>query len=366
MRQSKLSFLSEWQYIEVCENFLLGMSTMEIAAHLNASLRERAIHAEITREDVYRLIREARRRGLFVVRTPLEKVLHQRISDLYLDGRDADRIAVVNSRGIASIEAVAVETAEIVCNLIQQLAGLKDHVHLGLAAGYTSRRIIKHLVPRLRTEERLPKLVLHAISAAFHPAVPSISPIGLFGEFEILPGSIEFVSLLAPPFVTETEVFRVIKAQPGVAEAFDRRDEIDIVITGLSAPDDDHATLFKHLGRDNPAIKSLIAQGWCGDVQYRPYTQDGPIDEELLRAFTLFDLDELTALAAEPNRYLVMAASPCGHDGCELTRETALRPLLENPRLRLWSHLVMDQLTAQRLVNLKVSSDSSVTPQFSS
>lgn len=53
-----------------------------------------------------------------------------------------------------------------------------------------------------------------------------------------------------------------------------------------------------------------------------------------------FELSELVERAGSEDRYVVLLAGPCGE--CGRLKSDALEPLLENPKLRLWSHLVSD------------------------
>ena len=85
-------------------------------------------------------------------------------------------------------------------------------------------------------------------------------------------------------------------------------------------------------------------------MQYRPYSKDGPIKEmpEDKRAVTVFELDEFARMAATKNKHVLLIARQCGI--CGMTRANALRPLLTAPALRLWSELVMDEVTARDLL----------------
>ena len=62
---------------------------------------------------------------------------------------------------------------------------------------------------------------------------------------------------------------------------------------------------------------------------------------------TLFELDDFVRMADSRNKHVVLIARQCGL--CGTTRAAALRPLLTSPRLRVWSHLVMDEATARDL-----------------
>jgi hypothetical protein len=89
---------------------------------------------------------------------------------------------------------------------------------------------------------------------------------------------------------------------------------------------------------------------WRGNVQYRPYTADGPVLEtgKELRAVTIFELKHLVQAANQKNRHVILMARQCGI--CGRSRAEALRPLLTNPQLKVFSTLVMDAATARDLL----------------
>jgi hypothetical protein len=92
-----------------------------------------------------------------------------------------------------------------------------------------------------------------------------------------------------------------------------------------------------------------MRQGWVGDVQYLPYSTTGPIGVASgVRAVTLFELSELVEMVKSGNKHVVLVGGPCGH--CGASKTEALRPLLEEPSLRVWSHLVVDAGTAEKLI----------------
>jgi hypothetical protein len=50
-------------------------------------------------------------------------------------------------------------------------------------------------------------------------------------------------------------------------------------------------------------------------------------------------------------KHVILIARQCGN--CGLTRARALLPLLQNPALKVWSHIVMDIATAKELLNYR-------------
>ena len=123
-----------------------------------------------------------------------------------------------------------------------------------------------------------------------------------------------------------------------------------IVFSSLGSASHGHGDFysFMQLGKKR-GLKVLEKAGWIGDVQYRPYSATGPITEDTeIRAVTLLELDELRAMANSADKHVVLVAGPCGI--CAKTRSDAVRPLFEEPKLRLWSRFVMDIQTARDLL----------------
>jgi DNA-binding transcriptional regulator LsrR (DeoR family) len=341
---------------EVCDRFLKGEKVKVIADHLNDQLGTKDTPDEISREQVYRFLDVARDARYFWLRPPLEEHLRQRLADRYrVDGR---RVRVVPVRGASTLNQVALEAAWLTLDLIKDVARHKasaaprgvppEPVHLGLGAGFSTRAVVQHLVGLLRTEERCPALVVHALSAGFPGEQPSVAPVAFFGLFDTLDLGVRYMGLFAPPMVRSRD-YPAIKEDPGFKEAFDAATQIDIVISSLASAADEHGTLNAYL-RQAPRDAALLRRaGWIGDLHYRPYSSTQPllVNTER-RAVTLFELADLTNIARTPHRHVVVMSAPCGR--CGRTREDAVRPLLEAPELRVWTKLIIDVTTAERLL----------------
>ena len=63
---------------------------------------------------------------------------------------------------------------------------------------------------------------------------------------------------------------------------------------------------------------------------------------------TLLELDQLRDMASSSDKHVVVVAGPCAL--CTKSRSDAVRPLFEEKKLRLWSHFVMDMVTATELL----------------
>ncbi len=366
--------------VQVCEEFLADRAQLEpntragaervgraaqrsgqaICSDLNARWKEAGKGWEISREDLYSVLGEAWRRGLFSVTPRPQDALQKKLGIAYeLPSDVRDRIRVVATESPLP-DHVANHTAQVILDLLRDFKRRgKSRVHLGLGAGWTTRVVAYHLAMLLREERSdMPNLTLHAISPGFAVDHTRTAPVGFFGffervmpEFEGIRSEIEWVGLFGPPFAACRE-YAAVTRQPGVIEAFERKQQIDLVVTSLASAADVHGGLLRSVGRNSkPALKALEKARWLGDVQHRPFNAAGPILEKHgNRAVALFELDELVELAQQPDKAVVLVSPICG--GCGYTRAQALVPLLRNPKLKLWSHLITDLHTARELLDL--------------
>jgi DNA-binding transcriptional regulator LsrR (DeoR family) len=337
-------------------------SATAIAQWLN---REFGRH-DITRERVYPLFWEALRRKFLFLQPPRERDLARRIAALYELDRfqeAPETLQVVNTRGPGVLRHVASVGADVVLSLIKragrrkQAEGRKDRsVHVGLGGGATAMMVAERLASRIRSDLDCPKLVLHALTAGgFLVDQPTEAPVTYFSYFHDVLSEPEYVGLFSAT-VVPTEQYDQVIASPGVRESFARAEEIDIVITSFASAEDPHGLLKKYLQHlvekgemDKKALEAMEALGWVGDVQFRPYTAEGPMADGCpVRAVTLFEPSALVQRVQQPDKYVVLLAGPC-HE-CGQTKTKALIPLLRQPALRLWTHLVTDLKTAHELV----------------
>jgi len=321
---------------------------------------------DITRERIYPLFWEAARRKFLFLQPPRERDLAKRIAALYHLERfekSPESIQVVNARGPGVLTHVAAVGADVVLSLIKQVGRKKREraakdasVHVGLGGGATAMMVAERLASRIRSDLDCPKLVLHALTAGgFLVDQPTEAPVTYFSYFHDVLNEPEYVGLFSATVVPSGQYEQVI-ANPGVRESFDRADEIDIVITSFASADDPHGLLKKYLQHliekgelDKKVLHDMEASGWVGDVQFRPYSVEGPMDDACpVRAVTLFQPSALVERVQQPDKHVVLLAGPC-HE-CGRAKTTALVPLLKQPALRLWTHLVTDLKTAHELV----------------
>ncbi len=356
----------------VCDRFLAQLGRQHSPQSSNAGgarkgaaaaiadwLRETRDRADLTREKIYPLFWEAARRRFLFLQPPREIHLRQRITDTYHVGDepgDVRDVQVVNVRGDEAIRHVTSTGAELVLSLIKEIGQYKRPVHVGLGAGYSAMMVARHLADRIRSDPDCPPLVLHALSAGgFQVDKPQRSPITYFNYFDGALTEVEFVALFSHTIVSNDDYER-IRNSPGVQKAFGRAEEIDVVVTSFASARDEHGMLRQFLAHLIEAgelppdtIRRMHEVGWTGDVQFRPYSPEGALLEECpVRAVTLFEISDLERIAHTDGKYVVLLARPCGD--CGRLKTEALRPLLAEPSLRLWTHLVLDVDTAGDLL----------------
>ena len=337
------------------------------AAAIAQWLREKHGRQDLTRERIYPLFWEAARRNFLLLQPPREQDFARRIADRYgvkQFDHDAETIQVVNVRGSEASGHVSSVGADLLLSLIKRLGAKKQQqnaadqsVHVGLGGGFTAMVVAKRLAERIYSDLSCPPLVLHALSGGgFLVDEPKKAPITYFTFFDDVLVDVKFVALFSATVVPSGQYEQVI-SNPGVHEPFERAGEIDIVVTSFAQAGHKHGLLnqyLRHLIEKRELkpedLERMKAAGWIGDVQFRPYAANGPILEECpVKAVTLFELSDLAARAQMEDKYVVLLAGPCGE--CAETKTKALVPLLTEPKLRLWTHLVTDVQTASELLH---------------
>ncbi|GHT17276.1 hypothetical protein FACS1894189_2860 [Planctomycetales bacterium] len=334
-------------------------------------MQKKKKRTDITREKVYPLFWEACHRGFLLLQPPPEHNLEQKlVSHFGLQSHPGD-VTVVNVSGESAAQHVTSTAADQIVELIDRVwkekkkkypdDPEKQAVHLGMGAGYATMLVARRLAYKIRSGAEVPQLVLHAISSGgFLPNEPHKAPSTYFTYFDPVLTNIKFVALFSAT-VVDSDDYERQKANPAIRFSFDQRDDIDIVVTSLAAADHEHGLLVQyltHLADQNllpsDTLMKMRNAGWIGDVQFRPYSAEGPLEDVCpVRAVTLFELDELVEMAKDQTngKHVVLVAGPCGE--CGETKKNALRPLIANEKLRLWTHLVVDARTAKELIDGK-------------
>ncbi len=322
---------------------------------------------DITREKIYPLFWEACQRGFLLLQAPWEKTLKQNLEEKYHLGTHPGEITVANVNGETSAQHVTSTAADLILNLIDKVWVEKKKkypkdpaaqaVHLGMGAGYAAMLVAKRLSQKIRSGDAVPELVLHAISTGgFLPQEPHKAPTTYFTFFDRSMTNIKYVALFSET-VVDNEDYEKLQKNPGIRQSFERKGEIDIIVTSLAAADHEHGLLVQYLSHlveqgfmEPDLLEKMRSAGWIGDVQFQPYSKEGPLKDVCpVRAVTLFELEELVDMVnAKSGKYVVLVAGPCGE--CGATKKEALQPLIANEKLRLWTHLVLDARTARELL----------------
>jgi DNA-binding transcriptional regulator LsrR (DeoR family) len=300
---------------------------------------------KVPRNQIYAYLREANERGMFRLQVRQSARHQERLTKAL--GVEPDRIRVVDAAGAVATEQVALHGAEFALELIQQLGREQSHakVRLGLGGGSALRRLSGQLATLLGQTRDIPPLAVHALSAGFDALAPQDAPISFLGRFEDFAD--ELVGMFSPG-VLETGELERMKQLPGIAGAFKSARKLDLVVTSLASAMDESGALNRFLAHggheDLEKCRRLLhAEAWVGDVLFEAYNRHEPITRELpVQPVSVFTLKELVALAKKKKVLLVAGPSPSGR-----TKTDALMPLLTSPKLRVWTHLVLDARTCE-------------------
>lgn len=345
MARRQEPFLPEDYVFFVCERFLNGEGATNVARWLEGE------GYTVSREQVYALVKKGIDLGYVKLCPPPHMMLTRKLATIFPQA--AADIQVLQVEQGTALERLAIAGAEKAILLIKELARRKKTVHIGLGAGHTTERFARNLALRLRFEpaDELPSLVIHALSSGFSPRRPTTAPIAYFSFFEWLGLKVECVGLFSEPFV-HWEQYKTTVKSPGVREAFEEASKIDIVVSSLSTRTDKHGLFNEFLNMGSATgVKRLIKAGWVGDVQWRPYSDEGPLSEVNtgIRPVTLFELEDLVEMAMTPNKHVILIAGPCA--ACGESKSRALLPLMQQRSLRVFNHLITDANTAMALLN---------------
>jgi hypothetical protein len=344
MRASKLrstDFDQVW--LPVVEMFLEGLPVAEIA---KAIQREHGV--DLSREAVYPIVRDAARRNFLHVTPPRDVVLAREFERFPNRGR----VEVVRVRGPSVNQHLTAAGAQVAFELIHDLGRSRDRapVHIGLGIGRTTLEFARQLAVLMRADPLAPPLVVHALATAYSWWDPLETPLAAFSFFTEAQCDVKFVGLAAEPIAPAGDYDEVIRHEI-VRDAFDKAAEIDVVVTSMASAEDEHGYLYNYAKRlgDGAGLERLAAEGWKGDVHLRPYSDQGPLSiKRGGKPITLFELPKLVELVHVRGKHVILLCGPCGL--CQKTKPDALLPLLLQPSLHLWSHLVVDMATAEESV----------------
>jgi DNA-binding transcriptional regulator LsrR (DeoR family) len=323
-----------------------NQSPTDIAEQVTREFRRQPA---LTREAIYPLIAEAVRRGFLRLVPPISQQLAEKVSARYPNLQSCT-VRVVETAGPHDNAKVAIAAADLALEHLGEITRAKkgQPVGLGLGPGRATLDFCRALGRLLEAGPEPVKLKLVAISAGCPANAPEYASISFFNLFP--PQVVDSKVGLFAETLVPLEAFAETQLRAGVKEAFQARASIDLVVASMGDAQDKDDLLCMFLEQSGADLASLRAAGWVGNVQYRPYTTKGPVKEQPtdLRAVTLYELEDLVRIAGQKNKHVILMARQCGL--CGRTRADALRPLLTNPGLQVFSSLVLDAATTRELL----------------
>jgi DNA-binding transcriptional regulator LsrR (DeoR family) len=319
-----------------------GMSATEIK---NRLLEKHSV--EVTREEVYRFVRDAALRGCIHYDPPQHQALqHQIKKKAYPWLHEVSVVPTTMS------EDVACRGAEMLLELLQQhYAG--GVVHIGFSGGSALRTFARRFAELLRGRVRhLPKrIVFHAMVAGFDISKPTTDPNAFFTYFAEDPAmevETRFVALHSLA-MGGAELDGTLRTLPGVGEAYARAHQIDIIVTATSCWKDEHCVLRGYMGESSDSIEKLEKAGCLGDMLWQPIGPRGPLDDldTHIRAMTVMSLSEVAEFVEEKKVRVLLVAAPCV--ACHRPKTEVVKAILEHER-RLVTHLAVDTGCARALI----------------
>ncbi|MCX6595230.1 MAG: hypothetical protein NTV70_02545 [Acidobacteria bacterium] len=208
---------------------------------------------------------------------------------------------------------VAQQAAQLLAEIIREHKG--SDIHLGFAGGGLVAETVRLLTGLLQTADELlvKRFIVHALVAAPHD--PRRNPNRFLQWFlePDLPFETTFVGLPAPA-VVNWETLDALRSIEGIAEAFDRAHEIDIIVTSAGAHWDKGCSALRKLYETTARPETLHAldqAGCVGDILWQPLSTSGPIELGAgVRAVTVLDLAALRGFVGAGKRVILILA-PC-------------------------------------------------------
>lgn len=311
--------------------FMEGHGAPQIARILKEEWHLYPGQAPVTRETVYPLVSRAVRLQLLRLVPPIAHTLQKQLVSQFAPATETCPVHVVNVQHPSQVDQVALRAAETAAGLIRtRYDATRRPVKLGLGPGRATLDFCRHLAPMLLAELHPPQVELYAITASCPPDRPEVAPVSFFNLFDRAV-AVRCFGLFAENVVQVADYAKILLSK-GVRETYAHKDSIEIIVTSMGDFDDPHDQLRSFL---DDSWKS----SWVGNVQYRPFDDEGPVDGSE-RAVTLFEISDFVRLAAQRDRHVLLIARQCS--ACGKAYGRALRSILTNPRLKVWSQLFLD------------------------
>lgn len=215
---------------------------------------------DLSRFQVARMLDQARELG--IVRIEIGAPLHLDPSrwDGLAEALDAREVVVVASG------SDAVATRE---NVARALAGvIGERVRPGSVVGVSWSRTVEAAVRHL---EPLPPCEVVQLVGAL-PVAGSGNSLDLVQRFAAMPG-VRTLPLWTPLIISDAETAAGMRRQPGIAEALQRADELDLAVVAVGAWSEGRSTVYPHLSPEE--LEAARAGGVVGECSGRLIDADG-------------------------------------------------------------------------------------------
>ena len=140
--------------------------------------------------------------------------------------------------------------------------------------------------------------------------------------------------------------FETLRQEQGVAESYEAKGDIDIIVTSATCWEDKDSVFRKYMEKYEGCVETLEANQCRGDMLWLPLNDQGPIVTSTpRRATTLMDLTELPEFIHNGG-YVLLALGPCSK--CDRPKSEILGAILRQENLI--THLVVDSHSARQVL----------------
>lgn len=368
---------SKWKISERRQNELMSLvSSLFCDGLANADIIEQVKKKEfletcasdLSAENVWDLLRVAAGKGMITHTPPNDLRLCNLLKTKYQ--WLGERLIVTNS---AATKALAEQAATKLMDMIRNVCKLRNRreVHVGFAGGMTLRAVAKRLAQLLMEPhpDNPETLVFHAMVAGFDDDDFYADPNSFISYFVArkYPVRVRLVRLPLPGII-ESARYQEFQSLPGIRRVFERRGEIDIIVTSGSLWSDSSSTLRAYLkaaaeesqhdsqSGDTDVSHSddleieFTRQEVIGDLLWHPINKQGLVNvASKYKVTTLMELDDLPGFINNTGSVLlVMGCS--GISG--MPKSELLRTILDLHGTHNWvTDVVTDSPTVEGVVD---------------
>lgn len=328
--------------------------------------------APLHRQEVYRLVRYAVTAKFVRLMPPLEPTLADQIAERFRFEPD-QKVTVVRTPRPEDNHLVAEAAADVALARARELLEQRGQqsVGLGLTIGRASADFARQLAELMQATRAFP-FSLHALAGG-GPTDTEYSPISFFNYFRRDPslarqeGPPHAVGLFTPTVCGSADELARIRARADFQKALSQRERINLICASIGVQCE-HDLLRRAIEDEMRCSghKDFDYAQWAkqrkivANINYRPFTSTGDAYIERKndhRAITLFEIPELLTFRQRGGMLVLIArrCGSCNDSGADQQRARGLLPLLQSPRLRVFSDLVIDGVLARLVIALTQS-----------